>query len=70
MFIATINLVAIFKNEKKEKIMDEKNQEAFFDFYVIPFICFITTFYCMFAHRKNTDKKREHLYYNWIPFWS
>lgn len=50
--------------------MDEKNQEAFFDFYVIPFICFITTFYCMFAHRKNTDKKREHLYYNWIPFWS
>jgi len=50
----------------------KKNQEAFFDFYVIPFICFYYYLLLyMFAHRKNnTDKKREHLYYNWIPFWS
>jgi len=50
----------------------KKNQEAFFDFYVIPFVCFYYYLLLyMFAHRKNnTDKKREHLYYNWIPFWS
>lgn len=48
----------------------KKTKKLFLIFTSSLLFVFITTFYCMFAHRKNTDKKREHLYYNWIPFWS